>query len=60
MSDDARRTILKTWQERKSETLMHPFLQEKITIGLIPHIQTRLLADHIRGGLDSYPPFIWK
>ncbi len=60
MSDDARRTVLKTWQERKSETVMHPFLQEKITVGLIPHIQARLLAHHIRGGLDAYPTFIWK
>lgn len=60
MTDDVRRTVLKTWQERKSETVMHPFLQEKITIGLIPHIQARLLAHHIRGGLDAYPPFIWK
>lgn len=60
LTDDARRSVLKAWQERKSDILVHPFLNEKITIGLIASIQARLLALHIRGSLDAYPPFIWK
>ncbi|MBQ2868391.1 MAG: type I-C CRISPR-associated endonuclease Cas1 [Akkermansia sp.] len=60
MTDAARRVLLAAWQERKSEQIMHPFLQEKVTIGLLPHIQARLLAQHIRGALDSYPPMVWK
>lgn len=60
LSDDARRLVLRSWQERKSETLLHPLLQEKVTIGLLPHIQARLLAQHIRGSLDAYPPMLWK
>ena len=60
LTDAARRVLLSTWQERKAEQIMHPFLQEKITIGLLPHIQARLLAQHIRGALDSYPPMVWK
>ncbi len=60
LSDDARRTVLTHWQERKKETLVHPFLQERITLGLLPHIQARLLAQHVRGALDAYPPMFWK
>lgn len=60
LSDYARRLILSSWKERKEEQIMHPFIQEKITIGLLPHIQARLLAQHVRGTLDAYPPMIWK
>jgi CRISPR-associated protein Cas1 len=40
--------------------VMHPFLNEKITLGLLVHIQARLLARHLRGDLDAYLPFNWK
>lgn len=60
LSDSARKLILTTWQERKKEQIMHPFLQEKITIGYLPHVQARLLALHVRGALDAYPPMVWK
>ncbi len=60
LSDDGRRTVLSHWQERKKETIMHPFLQERITLGMLPHIQARLLAQHLRGALDAYPPMFWK
>lgn len=60
LTDEARRSVIKAWQEKKGETIMHPFLHEKITIGLIAPVQARLLAHHIRGSLDAYPPFIWK
>lgn len=59
LSDEARKKVLIAWQERKKQTLIHPYLQERITIGLIPHIQARLLAQHVRGGLDAYPPMLW-
>ncbi len=60
LKDGARRELLKSWQERKQREIHHPFLQDKITIGMIAHIQARLLAQHIRGALDEYPPMIWK
>lgn len=60
MDDATRKTVLAAYQERKQETLMHPFLGEKTTIGLFVHLQARLLARHLRGDLDAYPPFIWK
>lgn len=60
MSDAARRTVLVEWQNRKKEQLMHPFLNEKVEVGLLPFVQAQLLARHLRGDLDAYPPFIVK
>lgn len=60
MDDDTRKTILTTYQKRKQESLVHPFLNEKIQIGTLFFIQALLLARFIRGDLDGYPPFIWK
>lgn len=60
LNEEARKKVLATWQERKSETIIHPYLQEKTTVGLLIHIQAQLLARHLRGDIESYPPFIWK
>ncbi len=60
LQDDARRTLLGAWQERKQDTILHPYLQEKIEWGLVPHVQALLLARYLRGDLDAYPPFLWK
>ncbi|MCX5835310.1 MAG: type I-C CRISPR-associated endonuclease Cas1c [Deltaproteobacteria bacterium] len=60
MSDDARKTLLVSYQERKREEILHPYTGEKMTVGLLYHMQALLLARHLRGELDGYPPFIWK
>ena len=60
MDDDTRKTVLTTYQKRKQESLIHPFLDEKVQIGNLFFIQALLLARFIRGDLDGYPPFIWK
>lgn len=60
LSDDGRRTVLTAWQERKKEERRHPFLEEGAPFGLVPHLQAQLLARHLRGDLDAYPPWIWK
>lgn len=60
MTDGGRRKFLKHWQERKQETITHPYLEEKLPWGLVPHIQALLLARYLRGDLDAYPPFLWK
>lgn len=60
LTDDGRRTFLKAWQEKKRETLTHPFLGEKLAWGMIPYVQALLLARYLRGDLDAYPPFLWK
>lgn len=60
LTEDGRRKFIKSWQERKQESLTHPYLNEKINWGLVPHAQAMLLARHIRGDLEEYPPFLWK
>lgn len=60
LNETGRRTFLKAWQERKKESLIHPFLKEKMPWGLIPFVQSLLLARFLRGDLDAYPPFLWK
>lgn len=60
MKDDARKTVLTAWQDRKKEKRLHPFLAEKISFGLVPFVQAQMLARHLRGDLESYPPWFWK
>lgn len=57
---DARKLIFQTLQSKKQEKIMHPFLQEEVEIGLLPHIQAMLLARHLRGDLAAYPPFLMR
>lgn len=60
LTENGRKIFLSAWQNRKKETVTHPFLQEKIPIGLIPYAQAMLLARCIRGDLDTYPVFLVK
>ncbi len=60
MDDDTRKTVLQTWQKKKQEIVQHPFLDEKVEVGLLPHAQALLLARHLRGDLDGYPPYLHK
>ncbi len=60
ISEKARKTVIISWQQRKKDEINHPFVQEKIPIGLIPHVQAQILARFLRGELDCYPPFYWK
>ncbi len=60
ISDKARKELIIAYQKRKQEEITHPFLGEKMTIGLLPHIQAQLLARYIRGDIEAYPPFYLK
>jgi CRISPR-associated protein Cas1 len=60
MDDATRKALLVAYQKRKQEEILHPFLNEKVSIGLLCHLQARLLARHLRGDLEAYPPFVWK
>lgn len=60
LSEQGRKVFLKCWQDKKKETLTHPFLEEKISWGLVPYVQSLLLARYLRGDIDAYPPFLWK
>lgn len=60
MDDELRKRVLAEWQNRKKETLTHPYLGEKIEWGMVPFAQAMLLARYLRGDLDAYPVFLWK
>lgn len=60
LNEKGRRTVLTAWQKRKEEAILHPFLEEKIPVGLIPYAQAMLFARVLRGDLDRYPPFVWR
>ena len=60
LNDKGRRAFLSAWQERRKETIRHPFLGEKMEWGLVPSVQAMLLARTLRGDLEEYPPFLWK
>ena len=58
MTDTGRKTLLTAWQNRKKEVIMHPYLNEKVPIGLLPYVQSLLLSRYLRGDLDDYPVFL--
>jgi len=57
LKDEARKAVLTAYQSRKQEEIRHPFFNEKVSLGLLPHCQALLLARHLRGDLECYPPF---
>jgi CRISPR-associated protein Cas1 len=59
-TDATRKEIISAWQKRKQESIVHPFLNEEIPIGLLPYVQSLLFARFLRGDLDNYPVFIMK
>ena len=60
MDDNTRKIFLTAWQKKKQEMITHPFLEEKVEWGMVPFVQAMLLARHLRGDLEEYPPFFWK
>ena len=60
MTDDTRKQVLVAYQKRKQDEITHPFLGEKVAVGILFHIQSLLLARFLRGDLDGYPPFVWR
>lgn len=60
LTDDARKNLLAAYQERKQSEIIHPYLEEPVPIGLLPHCQAMLLARHIRGDTEYYPPYLAK
>lgn len=60
LTDDARKTVLQVWQERKRDEIRHPVLDENIPIGLLPRVQAQLFARHLRGDHAAYLPYLWR
>jgi CRISPR-associated protein Cas1 len=60
LTEEARKSLVVAFQERKKEELLHPWFEERAPLGLMPQLQAQLLARHLRGELDAYPPFVWR
>jgi CRISPR-associated protein Cas1 len=60
LQEATRKTVIAAWQTRKQEEIEHPFLEERVALGLVPYVQALLLARHLRGGLDAYPAFLGR
>jgi CRISPR-associated protein Cas1 len=60
LNEDGRKKVLTAWQNKKKEVALHPYLKEKISLGLFPYAQANLLAKYIRGEISEYPCLIWE
>ena len=60
LNKDGKKKVLTAWQERKRGTIVHPYLGEKIPLGLLPYVQSSLLAKYVRGETEEYPCFLMK
>lgn len=60
LNDDGRKKVLSKWQEKKRTDMKHPFLKQKIQFGLLPYVQSNLLAKYVRGEINEYPCFLLK
>lgn len=60
LNDDGRKKVLTRWQEKKRSDIVHPYLKQKIPLGLLPYVQSNLLAKYIRREIEEYPPFLLK
>lgn len=58
MTDNGMKTFLTAWQKRKRDEVLHPYLKEKINVGLLPYVQAMLMARFMRGDIDDYPVFL--
>ena len=60
LKDSTRKKVLGYWQQKKQDQLTHPFLGERVPLGLVPFIQAQLFARYLRGDLNDYPAFLWR
>ena len=60
LKEEPRKRVLTAYQERKQTELLHPYLEEQVPLGLLPHCQALLLARHLRGDMKLYPPYVVK
>ena len=58
LGEEGRKTVVVAYQTRKQEEILHPLLEQKVPLGLVPHVQARLLARVLRGDMEDYVPFL--
>ena len=59
-TDDARKKVVIAYQKRKQDEVEHEVVGQKAALGLVPHVQARLMARHLRNDLEEYPPFLYR
>jgi CRISPR-associated protein Cas1 len=60
LEEEGRKEVIVAYQKRKQEEITHPVLGQKMPLGLVPHVQARLLARVLRGDLEAYPPYLYR
>ena len=60
LNENGRKKVLTKWQEKKRSDIVHPYLKQKIQLGLLPYVQSNLLAKYVRGEINEYPVYIQK
>jgi len=60
LTEKGRKEVVIAYQKRKQDEAQHPVIDQKVPLGLVPHVQARLLARHLRGDLENYPPFLYR
>lgn len=60
LNASGRKKVISRWQEKKRTSMTHPYIKQKIPLGLLPYIQSNLLAKYVRGDIEEYPPFLLK
>jgi CRISPR-associated protein Cas1 len=60
LEEEGRKEVIVAYQKRKQEEITHPVLDQKMPLGLVPHVQARLLARVLRGDLEAYPPYLYR
>jgi CRISPR-associated protein Cas1 len=59
LSEKGRKEIVIAYQRRKQDEVDHRALGSKVPVGLLPHVQARILARHLRGDIPQYLPFVF-
>jgi len=57
LTDTGRKTVLAAWQQSRQRTWPHAQLHRDVPAALLPLVQARLLARHLRGDLPTYQPW---
>jgi CRISPR-associated protein Cas1 len=60
LGEEGRKAVVVAYQTRKQEEILHPLLEQKVPLGLVPHVQARLLARVLRGDMEDYVPFLYR
>lgn len=60
LNEKGRKAVVAAYQKRKQDEVQHPILEQSVPFGLIPHVQARLLARHLRGEMEAYTPFLYR